>query len=99
MLSRIALLVCLSLAAACGRSIDTTIQDATITAAVTTALLNDTAIDGTLITVRTEAGVVYLTGTQPTPEAGERAVSLARSVQGVADVQSSIRLGPPDSVR
>jgi hypothetical protein len=77
-------------AVSCAHTIDTMLQDAEITAAVTTALLNNRSIDGTLVSVRTEAGVVHVSGTQPSAEAASQVVSVVRSVMGVQEVQSSI---------
>ena len=90
------LMLTLAFMAGCARAVrmpvvdPATIADATITAAVTTALLNNPHIDGTQIAVRTEAGVVRLDGNQPTPQAAAEVVSIARDVQGVRDVQSAI---------
>jgi hyperosmotically inducible protein len=87
---RCAVLVLVLAVAACGKTVDATIHDASITAAVKTALLNDPSVDGTLVIVTTEAGVVRLTGNQPSNDAAARVVSIVRGVQGVRDVQSSI---------
>jgi hyperosmotically inducible protein len=94
-LARLSLAVLVLAAAGCAQTIDATIQDAAITAAVKTALLNDATVDGTLITVTTEAGVVHLTGEQPSKEEADRVVSIVRGVEGVRDVTSSIRVGSP----
>jgi osmotically-inducible protein OsmY len=83
--------------AACAQTVDTTIRDAAITAAVTTALLNSDAIDGTLVSVRTEAGVVYVQGVQPSQAAAVEVESIVRGVNGVRDVQASVTVAasPP----
>jgi osmotically-inducible protein OsmY len=94
MLSRIALTVCLAAASACGPTIDTSIEDAALTAAVKTALLNSTEIDGTLVSVTCRSGVVQLGGWQPSPEAAETALKIVRGVAGVVDVQSTIEIRP-----
>lgn len=62
MLLRVLLSCVILVSAGCGQAIDATVHDATITAAVQTALLNDPGIDGTAIEVRTRAGIVYLAG-------------------------------------
>ena len=90
MLIRLAFALTLVGAAACGQTVDTTIRDAAITATVKTALLNNDTIDGTLVSVRTEAGVVYLQGVQPSAEAAAEVVSIVRGVGGVRDVQASV---------
>ena len=69
-----------------------TVADATITAAVKTALLNDSRVDGAQVSVSSEAGVVRLGGSQPSREAAAEVVSIVRDVQGVRDVQSSITI-------
>lgn len=76
----------------CGRTIDTTISDAGVTAGVKTALLNDTRIDGTAIQVRTAAGVVYLSGAVASSEDLAYVVGLVRSVDGVRAVESSLEV-------
>ncbi len=94
MLLRLVLPCVIVASVACGVAIDATVRDAAITAAVQTALLNDPGIDGTAIEVRTQAGVVYLAGTVATADEAARAVSLARAVDQVLDVQSSIGVDP-----
>ncbi len=91
--NRIVLAILLAAATACAPAIDTTIGDAALTAAVATALLNSPQIDGALIDISTEGGVVHLGGTQPTAESAAMAVSIVRGVQGVRDVQSAIAVG------
>jgi osmotically-inducible protein OsmY len=89
-LIRLAFMLALVGVIGCAQTIDTTIGDAQITAAVKTALLNTDTIDGTLVSVRTEGGVVYLQGVQPSPAAAAEVVSIVRSVTGVRDVQASL---------
>jgi hyperosmotically inducible protein len=71
-----------------------TVSDAGITAAVKTALLNDTRVDATQITVSTQSGIVRVGGSQPSSEAAAEVVSIVRGVSGVRDVQSSIAIAP-----
>jgi len=93
MLIRAVLACCLIAASGCAPVINTTLPDAALTAAVTTALLNSDDIDGTLVSVRTQNSVVHLDGTQPSPEAVHRVLAIVRRVEGVRDVQSSIEVG------
>lgn len=88
-------------ASACAPVVDRAIEDAALTAAVTTALLNNPDIDGTLVSVRTQTGVVRIDGTQPSAEAAARVESIVRSVPGVRDVQSAVVVaaGPPPERR
>lgn len=78
------------LASGCAPAISSSAGDATITAAVVTALLNNDQVDGTQVNVRTDGGVVYLEGTQSTSVAASEVVALARAVDGVRDVQAQI---------
>ena len=93
MLSRVALALLLGLACACAPAIDTLHDDAALTAAVATALLNTPDIDGTRVSIRVSGGVVRLSGTQPTADAVARAVSIVKGVQGVREVESAIEVG------
>jgi len=82
-------------AAACGggRPIAHTMDDAAITAHVKTVLLNDPQLDATKIDVSTANGVVTMSGTVKSQAAEQRAVQLARQVQGVRSVNSSLNVG------
>ena len=80
--------------AACGTTVGETIDDATITAQVKTALLNDPQVGGLKIDVDTTKGVVTMSGIVKTPAEAERAVQLARQQGGVKDVKSTLQVGP-----
>jgi hyperosmotically inducible protein len=80
--------------AACGKTVGETIDDATITAKVKTALLNDPQVGGLKIDVDTTKGVVTMSGIVKTPAEAERAVQLARQQGGVKDVKSTLQVGP-----
>ncbi|MGE0448309.1 MAG: BON domain-containing protein [Vicinamibacterales bacterium] len=93
-------LLLLSLASgSCSRAIDTTIQDAAITAGVKTALLNDAAVDGTTVEVRTVGGVVRLEGMARTRDEADRMIALVRGVGGVRDVDARISVEPRSTPR
>jgi osmotically-inducible protein OsmY len=77
---------------ACGKSIGETIDDATITARVKTALLNDPEVGGMKIDVDTTKGVVTMSGTVKSKAEEERALSLARQITGVSDVRSTLQV-------
>ena len=79
-------------AAGCGRSVGETIDDATITARVKTALLNDPQVSGLKIDVDTTLGVVTMSGVVKSPDEERRAVQLARAVTGVRDVKSTLQV-------
>ena len=81
--------------AACGggRAVSATMDDASITAQVKTALLNDTQVNATKIDVSTTNGVVNLSGTVRSKAEQDRAVQLARQVNGVKDVRANLTVG------
>jgi len=72
------------------------IHDAQIAAQIKTALINDPEIGSTLIEVSVVKGVARLSGTVPTPAHAQKAATLARSVQGVLDVQTNLQVGVGD---
>ena len=79
---------------ACGKSVGETIDDATITTRVKTALLNDPDIGGLRIDVDTFKGVVTLSGAVKTPAERDKAVEIARRIGGVTDVKSTLQIQP-----
>ncbi len=79
-------------ASACGKAIGETLNDATITTRVKTALLNDPDIGVLRIDVTTNLGVVTLSGTVSATAEADRAVQIARGVQGVQGVKSAIKI-------
>lgn len=80
--------------AACGKTVGETIDDATITTRVKTALLNDDNVGGLSIDVDTFKGVVTLSGRVRTREEEARAVAIARKTSGVTDVKSTLQIQP-----
>ncbi len=82
------------LVAACGKSVGETIDDATITTRVKTALLNDPGVNATRIDVSTTLGVVTLSGVVRSQAEADRAVAVARKIQGVKDVKSTLQIQP-----
>ena len=87
----IALLVILPLlVSACGKTVGETIDDATITTRVKTALLNDPQVDGLKIDVDTTKGIVTMSGIVRSRDEEQRAVQIARGVPGGQDVKSTL---------
>jgi hyperosmotically inducible periplasmic protein len=82
--------------AACGKTVgDTiTIDDATITTRVKTALLNDSQVGGMRIDVDTFKGVVTLSGRIKSKDDETKAIELARKISGVRDVKSTLTVQP-----
>lgn len=70
------------------------IKDAGITTAVKAKLAADSDLSALRINVDTEAGRVALSGDAPTVAARERASDLARSVDGVVDVDNRLTIQP-----
>lgn len=73
-----------------GRSLGDKIDDAGITMAVKSKLLDDPDVKGLKIDVDTREGVVYLTGTVRSEMEKTKAVQLAREAKGVLDVQPNL---------
>ncbi len=67
-------------------------SDAAITAKVKTKLLADTRTDGLKIDVDTQSGVVYLSGEVDNSDERQVAESLAKAVNGVAQVENNLRV-------
>jgi osmotically-inducible protein OsmY len=95
----LALAVVVLSSAACGppprrTTVSGSMDDATITVRVKTALLNDPAIGALKIDVTTSGGVVTLTGSVKSANEEAAAVALARKVDGVKDVKSALKIEP-----
>ena len=80
--------------AACGKSVGETVDDAGITAQVKTALLNDPDVGGLRIDVDTSKGLVTLSGIVKSKVEADKAVAIARKVDGVRDVKSTMQVNP-----
>jgi hyperosmotically inducible periplasmic protein len=74
------------------RSLGERIDDAGITAAVKTKLLDDPQVRGLKIDVDTRDGVVFLTGTVRTQAESDRAVEIARGTEHVKDVKPNLTI-------
>jgi hyperosmotically inducible periplasmic protein len=91
----LAFMVTLSMfVAACGKSVGETVDDAGITAQVKTALLNDPDVGGLRIDVDTSQGLVTLSGIVKSKAEADKAVAIARKVDGVRDVKSTLQVNP-----
>jgi hyperosmotically inducible protein len=88
-------LVVLPLAVAnCSKTVDDTIDDATITARVKTALLNDPQVGAMKIDVETTQGVVTLSGIVKSQADASRAIQLAKQAAGANEVKSALQISP-----
>jgi len=72
------------------RTLGEHIDDATITMAVKTRLLEDPQVKGLKIDVDTREGVVFLTGSVRSKEESDRAVEVARATEHVKDVKPNL---------
>jgi hyperosmotically inducible protein len=68
-------------------------DDATISTRVKTALLNEPGVNATDINVRSNGGVVTLTGEVPSNDEAQKAIATARRIPGVRDVKSELKVG------
>jgi len=78
-------------------STDTTgqyVDDATITAKVKAAFAEDKWVKGRDISVRTDHGVVDLTGTVNSKDESDRATELATAVKSVTAVHNNLTIAP-----
>ena len=72
------------------RTLGEHIDDATITAAVKSRLLEDPQVKGLKIDVDTREGIVFLTGSVRSQEESDRAVQVARGTEHVKDVKPNL---------
>ena len=79
---------------ACGKTVGETVDDATITTRVKTALLNDPDTGGLRIDVDTFKGVVTLSGGVKSAAERDKAIAIARKTPGVVDVKSTLQITP-----
>ena len=78
----------------CGKTVGETVDDATITTRVKTALLNDPDVGGLKIDVDTFKGVVTLSGAVKTQAEQQKAIAIASRMDGVKDVKSTLQINP-----
>ncbi|HTM02208.1 MAG TPA: BON domain-containing protein [Vicinamibacterales bacterium] len=90
----LAIVLSMPLAAGCGKTVGQTIDDATITTRVKSAMLNDPSVGGTRIDVDTFKGVVTLSGRVKSQAEKDQAVALARRVNGVTEVKDAMQILP-----
>lgn len=80
---------------ACTPDVSQAVDDATLAANVRTALVNDPTVGAERIDVDVRKGVVTLSGTVAAPADEQRAITLARGVNGVTRVESHLQVQPP----
>jgi hyperosmotically inducible protein len=89
---RAEVLVLVVLLAGCAARASQPTDDASTTTRVKIALLNDPAVGGLRLDVKTFQGVVTLSGTVKTPAEEQAAVAAARRVKGVRDVKAEMKV-------
>jgi osmotically-inducible protein OsmY len=72
------------------RSTGQVIDDSTITTKVKSALIADPEVKGTQMQVEVYRGVVQLSGFVDRPADAQRAVAVARNVEGVQEVRNNL---------
>ena len=70
------------------------VEDASITSAIKMKFANDEMVSASAINVDTDQGHVTLTGTVDSQAAFDRAMELARSVNGVQSVNPKLTISP-----
>lgn len=92
--------VALLLMAGCAANVAPGVNDTHLALRVQTALINDPEIGTLPIEVRATGGLVTLTGRVRSSSDRERAVRVARGVEGVRDVTAHLKIAdiPPDEV-
>lgn len=82
----------------CAARTSRTTDDATTTTRVKIALLNDARVGGLRLEVKTFQGVVTLSGTVKSKSDEQAAVAAARTIHGVREVKSELKIeGSQDS--
>lgn len=90
----LALMLALPVLAGCGKTVGETIDDATITTRVKTAFVNDPVVGALRIDVDTFKGVVTLSGRVKSQAEEAQAIALAKKINGVVDVKSTLQIEP-----
>jgi hyperosmotically inducible protein len=74
------------------RKVGRIVDDASITAELKALLLSDSQIESFKISVDTHQGIVTLTGNVPSKRMINRAIELTRTVEGIEDINSLLRV-------
>jgi hypothetical protein len=86
------LLILILLVTGCAARTGKTNDDATMATRVKIALLNDARVGGQRLEVKTFQGVVTLSGTVKSKTDEDAAIAAARTIQGVRDVKSELKI-------
>jgi osmotically-inducible protein OsmY len=78
----------------CGATASGTVDDPTVSQRIKLLFLNDPVVRPENIEVQTFRGTVTLSGRISSKQAEEKAIALARTIRGVRDVKSTLRIQP-----
>ncbi len=90
----VSLVLLVAMTIACGKTVGETVDDATITTRVKTALINAPDVGALSIDVDTFKGVVTLSGRVKTQDEASRALTVAQGINGVREVKSALQVIP-----
>jgi len=76
-----------------GETAGENIDDSVLTTEIKTRLAEEKLINSTRVGVKTERGVVYLTGAVATAEERNRVVQITKNVRGVREVVNGLEIG------
>jgi hyperosmotically inducible protein len=91
---RAEVLILVVVLSACAATTSRTADDLTTSTQVKIALLNDARVGGLRLEVKTFQGVVTLSGTVKSQADVQSAIAAARTIQGVRDVKSEMKIVP-----
>lgn len=77
-----------------GETAGENVDDTVLTSEIKVKLTDERLVNLTRVSVKTERGVVYLTGFVGTPEERNRAVQIAQNVKGVREVVNNLEVRP-----
>lgn len=77
-----------------GETAGQSIDDTVLTSEIKAKLGDEKLINTTRVSVKTERGVVYLTGAVGTSEERNKAISIAKNVKGVHEVVDHLEVRP-----
>lgn len=86
------LLLVVVLASGCAAKTSATTDDASLSTRVKIALLSDPQVGSLRLDVKTFQGVVTLSGTVRSQAEADQAIAAARTINGVRDVKSALRI-------
>jgi osmotically-inducible protein OsmY len=90
----LSLILLMAIVVGCGATVSGAVDDPTITQRIKLLFLNDPVIRPQNIEVQTFKGSVTLSGRVASKQEEEKAIALARTIRGVKDVKSTLKIQP-----